>query len=232
MFLEATGEVYAGSSGQFKSWERSDVSWVGRLRGVSRRDGGDQPGCRRVVRVRHQRRRSGLHHAARRNRRHGPLSPAAPRHLSPVPGAHRAVLEPSRPGDRQRRGVRHVCERRLPVRPPLVRRRPLRLVRARLRCLARRQGSRRWCSRTGRASSARSAASTGERGTPRTSRQTKCCSSSCFRSVRMERTCFRVAAVGAVQRARAPRTSAFGAHIEEVRQEADSNRSEWFAALP
>jgi hypothetical protein len=33
MFLEATGEVYAGSSGQFKSYERSDVSWVGRLRG-------------------------------------------------------------------------------------------------------------------------------------------------------------------------------------------------------
>jgi hypothetical protein len=33
MFLEATGEVFAGSSGQFKSHERSDVSWVGRLRG-------------------------------------------------------------------------------------------------------------------------------------------------------------------------------------------------------
>ncbi len=33
MFLEATGEVYAGSSGQFKSYERSDVSWVGRVRG-------------------------------------------------------------------------------------------------------------------------------------------------------------------------------------------------------
>jgi hypothetical protein len=33
MFLEATGEVYQGSSGQFVSHERSDVSWVGRLRG-------------------------------------------------------------------------------------------------------------------------------------------------------------------------------------------------------
>ena len=33
MFLEATGEIYAGSSGQFKSYERSDVSWVGRFRG-------------------------------------------------------------------------------------------------------------------------------------------------------------------------------------------------------
>jgi hypothetical protein len=33
MFLEATGEVYAGSSGLFKSYERSDVSWAGRLRG-------------------------------------------------------------------------------------------------------------------------------------------------------------------------------------------------------
>ncbi len=33
LFLEATGEVYAGSSGVFTSHERSDVSWVGRLRG-------------------------------------------------------------------------------------------------------------------------------------------------------------------------------------------------------
>lgn len=33
MFLEATGEVYQGSSGLFQSHERSDVSWVGRLRG-------------------------------------------------------------------------------------------------------------------------------------------------------------------------------------------------------
>jgi hypothetical protein len=33
MFLEATGEVYAGTSDLFKSYERSDVSWVGRLRG-------------------------------------------------------------------------------------------------------------------------------------------------------------------------------------------------------
>jgi hypothetical protein len=32
MFLEATGEVYQGSSGLFQSYERSDVSWLGRLR--------------------------------------------------------------------------------------------------------------------------------------------------------------------------------------------------------
>ena len=32
-FLEATGEVYQGDSGVFKSHERNDVSWVGRLRG-------------------------------------------------------------------------------------------------------------------------------------------------------------------------------------------------------
>ena len=32
-FLEATGEVYQGSSSVFQSWERSDVSWVGRVRG-------------------------------------------------------------------------------------------------------------------------------------------------------------------------------------------------------
>ena len=32
-FLEATGEVYQGNSGVFQSHERSDVSWLGRLRG-------------------------------------------------------------------------------------------------------------------------------------------------------------------------------------------------------
>src|SRR5262249_10718411 len=33
MFLEATGEVYQGNSGIFQSHKRSNVSWVGRLRG-------------------------------------------------------------------------------------------------------------------------------------------------------------------------------------------------------
>jgi hypothetical protein len=33
LFLEATGEVYQGSSSVFRSFERSDVSWVGRVRG-------------------------------------------------------------------------------------------------------------------------------------------------------------------------------------------------------
>ncbi len=33
MFLEATGELYQGSSGVFQSYEASDVSWAGRLRG-------------------------------------------------------------------------------------------------------------------------------------------------------------------------------------------------------
>jgi hypothetical protein len=33
LFLEATGEVYQGNSGLFTSHDRSDVSWVGRLRG-------------------------------------------------------------------------------------------------------------------------------------------------------------------------------------------------------
>jgi len=32
-FLEATGEVYQGNSGPFQTHERSDVSWLGRLRG-------------------------------------------------------------------------------------------------------------------------------------------------------------------------------------------------------
>jgi len=33
LFLEATGEVYQGNGGVFQSHERSDVSWLGRLRG-------------------------------------------------------------------------------------------------------------------------------------------------------------------------------------------------------
>jgi hypothetical protein len=33
MFLEATGEIYRGTSGPFLGAQRSDVSWVGRLRG-------------------------------------------------------------------------------------------------------------------------------------------------------------------------------------------------------
>jgi hypothetical protein len=33
LFLEATGELYRGSSGVFESHQRSDLSWVGRLRG-------------------------------------------------------------------------------------------------------------------------------------------------------------------------------------------------------
>lgn len=32
-FLEATGEVYQGNSGPFQTHERSDVSWLGRVRG-------------------------------------------------------------------------------------------------------------------------------------------------------------------------------------------------------
>ncbi len=32
-FLEATGELYEGTSGPFQTHERSDVSWLGRLRG-------------------------------------------------------------------------------------------------------------------------------------------------------------------------------------------------------
>ncbi len=33
MFLEATGEVYQGNAGPFQTHQRSDVSWLGRLRG-------------------------------------------------------------------------------------------------------------------------------------------------------------------------------------------------------
>ena len=33
VFLEATGEIYQGSSGLFQTHERSDVSWLGRVRG-------------------------------------------------------------------------------------------------------------------------------------------------------------------------------------------------------
>ena len=33
IFLEATGEIYQGSSGLFHTYERNDVSWLGRVRG-------------------------------------------------------------------------------------------------------------------------------------------------------------------------------------------------------
>jgi hypothetical protein len=33
LFLEATGEVYQGNSGVFQATDRSDVSWLGRVRG-------------------------------------------------------------------------------------------------------------------------------------------------------------------------------------------------------
>ena len=86
LFLEATGEVYQGNSGVFQSYERSDVSWVGRLRGyrdVTESTNVDVGGS---FAYGTQRRRPGFHDAARRRRCHVPLPSAAPRDLPALPG--------------------------------------------------------------------------------------------------------------------------------------------------
>ena len=86
-FLEATGEVYQGTSGVFESHERSQVSWLGRLRGYhditestnldigasfawGHNDIGPDSTTRLV-----------------RCRRHDPVSAAAARDLPPLPRA-------------------------------------------------------------------------------------------------------------------------------------------------
>ena len=58
LFLEATGEVYQGQNALFSSSKRSDLAYVGRLRGYRDVTEGDQPRRRRVVRLRPQRRRA------------------------------------------------------------------------------------------------------------------------------------------------------------------------------
>ena len=86
IFLEATGELYSGSSGVFQSY-RTERRELGRPAArLSRRHRIDQHRHRRLGRLRHQRRRPGLHDAARRHRRHVPLPSAAPRHLPAVAG--------------------------------------------------------------------------------------------------------------------------------------------------
>ena len=128
MFLEATGEMYQGSSALFKSYERSDVSWVGRLRGY--RDVTESTNVDVGGSVAYGTNDAGPDFTTRLVGIDAtvPLSSAAPRDLSPVPGAHGALLEPTRSGGRRRQRLRHVCQRRVPVRAPLVRRRALRLV--------------------------------------------------------------------------------------------------------
>ena len=97
-FLEATGQVFRGDSGDlFHSSERSDLSYVGHLRGYHDLTEGDEHRPRGVVLVRAQRiaasrrRRSRpVHHAALRHGRHTALAAAAAIHLSTRSSAARS----------------------------------------------------------------------------------------------------------------------------------------------
>ncbi len=109
LFLEATGEVYQGNSGVFQSHKRSDVSYVGRLRGfrdisesvnfdlgTSFAAGHNDAGPDFTT----QRRGGGCHL---------PLPSIAARALPSIPRPHRTLLESSGTGRRRRAGVRDVC---------------------------------------------------------------------------------------------------------------------------
>ena len=102
-FLEATGEVYQGNSGPFQTHERSDVSWLGRLRGYRDITEGTNLDIGASFTRRSQRRRARYHDAAVRRRCDRALSAAAPRNLSPLHGTDRVDVEPPGAGDRGRR---------------------------------------------------------------------------------------------------------------------------------
>ena len=130
MFVDAIGEVYRGDSDVFHSESRSKLSYLGRIRGYRDLSEGSNidlgvsyaQGPSAVV--------DGF--SARRIgcRRHVPLSSAQARHLQTIRGPHGNHLEPrgSAHGTPAAR-LRFLHERRLPVRPPLVRRRETRSVR-------------------------------------------------------------------------------------------------------
>ena len=58
LFLEATGEIYQGQNELFTSHKRSNLAYVGRLRGYRDVTRVDQPRRRDLVRLRPQRRRA------------------------------------------------------------------------------------------------------------------------------------------------------------------------------
>ena len=108
-FLEATGEVYQGNSGSFQSHERSDVSWLGRLRGYRDITEGTNLDIGASFARGHNDAGPDFTTRRLRRRRDGAVPAAAARHLPPLPRPHRADLEPPRAGSRRRVGVRHVC---------------------------------------------------------------------------------------------------------------------------
>ena len=144
-FLEATGEVYQGSSGVFETHERSDVSWLGRLRGyrditegtnldlgVSFARGHNDAGPDFTTRL------FGIDASVR----YRPLRRSIYRRFI---GRGRAHVELPRAGGWRGPRIRDVCQRRLPVRAAVVRRRPIRLFRPLVRFLAGRQRRRPSC---------------------------------------------------------------------------------------
>ena len=120
MFLEATGEVYRGSSGVFESHTRGDLSYVGRLRGYH--DVTESTNLDVGTSIAWGRNDLGPDFSTRIVAVDAtcPLPAARARHLPAVPRTHGTVLEPSRATRSQCLGVWHVRQRRLPVRSSLV----------------------------------------------------------------------------------------------------------------
>ena len=154
MFLEATGQVFRGDSGAdpngnplFQTTRRSELSYVeppARVPGHHRQR---EHRSRILVLARPQRaeRRQSrgpwlAGHAALRHRRHVSLEAAAAVDLPLVRRPHRMDLEPSRSADRPSEWFGHVCLRRLSVRAPLVRWRPIRPQRPAGQCVGARHG--------------------------------------------------------------------------------------------
>ena len=189
-FLEATGEVFAGTSGPFPAHDRSDVSWVGRLRGYRDVTEGTNLDVGTSFAYGHNELGPDFHtrlFGIDATFRYRPLQRAIYHRFL---GTHRADLEPPRSAFVHRGRavvVRVLRERGLPVRPAVVQRRALRLVgpcRGQRAAGQRRVGRAR---RSGRASSARYAGSFGTRTTRKASPRTSSCFNSCFRLARTAR---------------------------------------------
>ena len=142
MFLEATGQVFRGDSGDlFTSHQRQDLSYVGRLRGyqdISESTNidvggsyarGHNPSGALVGRSGSQ----PVHDDTLRRRRDPQVAAAPAVDLSLVRRPLGARLEPARAAGRAAGRRRLLCVRRLPACPPLVRRRAPRSVRSRRR---------------------------------------------------------------------------------------------------
>ena len=194
LFLEATGEIYNGDNTLFTSYKRSDLTYVGRLRGYRDVTEVDQPRHRHLVRLRPQRRRTPTRRRASfgvdATFRYRPLRRAIYKRFL---GRTELFWSRREQPVAQRAGVRRLRQRRLPVRAALVRRRALRLLGSRRRHVAARQ------ERLAAGDLLAERVQPDPRAvpphvvTPRASRRTRCCSSSCFPSARTARTCSKAA---------------------------------------